>query len=154
MNDSIYIARWPGLLGATTAEQGANRSPTTTAPIPRSQSKKLVALVAVTEDGTLEHYTDMQTAVEALMPAGANYESEKNKVYQALAGTIDTALKRSWRRDRGEGSDEWYDVPLHLIPENAMKRVGWQVTKSGRVRSPAGKEVGFATTDNYISIQV
>jgi hypothetical protein len=148
-NDSIYIARWPGLLARRRRSRAPTAPPTTTALIPGRSPRSWSRWWPSTR--TLEHYTDMQTAAEALMPAGANYESEKNKVYPGARRDIDTALKRSWRRTAARGSDEC-DVPPQFL-RNAMKRglAGHQERQSP---SPAGKGSGLqASIDNYISIQ-
>jgi hypothetical protein len=161
INQNKLDNRPSNLRYATAEEQAMNRTLHFKI-IARADSKKNVAIYAITTDGDREDYTEMKTAMEELIKAGhivgMEPQSAKNAVYDSLAqkpGKL-KAFGRQWFRVF-DADIVWYDVPehlTHLIPEDAIKPKGWKVSMCGKVMSPSKRVVGSRTTDNYISVEI
>lgn len=149
LNNDISNLRY-----ATPREQNLNRTIVWKTGTGASKRREIRTTVAFTLE--FEDWPDMETAVRALMPEGKSYASEKNDCYIALRKENRSmqVYGRHWTYVSEYSTEDWTPVSEHLLPDNRKWPSGWEVTRTGKIRSPTGKILGYKATDGHWKIQI
>jgi hypothetical protein len=147
LNNDISNLRY-----ATPREQNLNRTVVWNPSAGSSKRREIRTLDAVTAE--IEDWPDMKTAVTALMPPGKAYLSEKNQCYEALKDRLMVVYGRHWSYVADYSTDDWVLVPEILLPAERKWSSGWAVTRTGKIRSPTGKVLGYKSTSGHLLIQI